>query len=152
MYWAGLGPQVPYRLPLHSPQPHLSTDTPGQDPPPGHTGTRRDMQHCGMEQSGTRHGKAGALTLELAASSSQGQVCSSTQALMRQGRGEGTRTGTGLFFWSYSEGSGPQAEGPDVGTWGDVPLETLEWDCSPTAVMQAAASLLSNTEKQHEPS
>lgn len=35
---------------------------------------------------------------------------------------------------------------------GEVPLETLEWDCSPTAVMQAAASLLSNTEKQHKPS
>jgi len=31
-------------------------------------------------------------------------------------------------------------------------LETLEWDCSPTAVMQAAASLLNNTEKQHKPS
>lgn len=118
LYWAGLGPQVPYALPLHSPQPHLSTDMPGQDPPPGHTGTRRDMQHCGMEQGGTRHGRAGALTLELAAASNQGQVCSSTQALMRQGRGEGTRAGTSLFFWSYSEGSGPQAEGPDVGTWG----------------------------------
>lgn len=33
---------------------------------------------------------------------------------------------------------------------GKVPLESLEWDCSPTAVMQAAASLLNNTEKQHE--
>lgn len=116
LYWAGLGPRVPHTLPLHSP--HPSTDTPGQDPPPGHTGTRKDMQRCGMEQSGTRHGRAGALTLELAAASSQGQVCSSTQALMRQGRGEGTRTGTSLFFWSYSEGNGPQAEGPDVGTWG----------------------------------
>lgn len=71
-----------------------------------------------MEQGGTRHGRAGTLTLELAAASNQGQVCSSTQALMRQGQGEGTRTGTGLFFWSYSEGNGPQAEGPDVGTWG----------------------------------
>lgn len=138
--------------------PTFSTATPEHGhtragpPPSGHTGTRRDMQHCGMEQGGTRHGRAGALTLELAAASNQGQVCSSTQALMSQGRGEGTRTGTGLFFWSYSEESGPQAEGPDVGTWGKIPLETLEWDCSPAAVMQAAASLLSNTKKQQEPS
>lgn len=107
--------------------PTFSTATPEHrhqgrtpSPPPGYTGTTRDTQHCGMEQSGTRHGRAGALTLELAAASNQGQVTSSTQALMSQGRGEGTRTGIGLglFFWSYSEGNGPQAEGPDAGTWG----------------------------------
>lgn len=48
LYWASMGPQVPHALPLRSPQPCLSTDTPGQDHPPGHTRTRRDMQHCGM--------------------------------------------------------------------------------------------------------
>lgn len=110
------------------------------------------MQCCDIAQSGTRHGRAGALTLELAVASSQGQVSSSTQALMRQGKGEGTRTGTSLFFWSYSEGNGPQGRRARCRHLGKVPLETLEWDCSPTAVMQAAASLLSNTEKQHKPS
>lgn len=71
---------------------HLGTDMPGQDSQGGHTGTRRDMQHCGMEQSGTRHCRAGAHTHELAVTSSQGRICSSTQALVRQGRAEGTRT------------------------------------------------------------
>lgn len=34
-------PYIPHR--------HLGTDMPGQDSQAGHTGTRRDMQHCGME-------------------------------------------------------------------------------------------------------
>lgn len=138
--------------------PTLSTATPEHrhqgrtpSPPPGYIGTTRDTQHCGVEQSGTRHGIAGALTLELAAASNQGQVTSSTQALMSQGRGEGTRTGIGLFFWSYSEGNGPQAKGPDAGTWGNS-FGNTGMGLQPQVVMQAAVSPFNNSEKQHKPS
>lgn len=72
---------------------------------------------------------------------------------MSLGRGEGTRTGTSLFFLVLLRRKWPPGRRARCRHLGGSSFgKTLEWDCSPTAVMQAAASLLSNSYKQHEPS
>lgn len=89
-------------------------------------------------------------SLELAAASSQGQVCSSLQTDKTGRRGHQDRNNSLLLVLLRRKW--PPGRRARCRHLGKVPLETLEWDCSPTAVMQAAASLLSNTEKQHKPS